>query len=180
MNRKWLYLLFILSLLYNGCYLITQEPDVMIKKEFIGNDIAVLNFSTQGSFMVPNAGKLAADKLTDALFLIGKFNVIDRSKVNQAQGSLDLRNTDFLSADEIQKIGLSLRANYLVVGSLREISDSEYMSMNEDKNIYISFRIISVTNSDVVGMATYSDNFDDNAVEKIQEMMNDIVTKMVD
>lgn len=177
-TKSTIILVTIFTLIIIGCYVISSSPDILIKKDFNGDGVAVLNFSTQGNFMSLGTGKIAADKLTDAMFLIGKFNVIDRSNVNKTQNSLEIKSTEFLSADDIQKLGLKLRANYLVLGIVQQVGGDTYVDSDSKKELYISFRIISVLNSDVVGLGRYSSNYYNNIIEKIETMMNEIVTKM--
>ncbi len=164
---------------FNGCSLISTTPDVLIKKDFSGEGIAVLNFSSQGNYLSSNIGKLAADKLTDALFVEGKFSVVDRANVNDAQASLEIKSPELVSADDIQKLGLKLKANYIVLGRVQQVSDAEFMNMDAKKELYISFRIISVKDCEVVGVATYSCKYEDNIVKEVEEMMYKIVHKIV-
>ena len=100
------------------------------------------NFSTKGDYLPSDAGKIAADKLTDALFLEGKFNIIDRSNVNEAQAGLDIKTAEIISADEIQKLGMKLKANYIVLGRVQQVSDDKYMDSDTKKELYIHFRIV--------------------------------------
>ena len=172
--------LFIGIILLAGCStisnLLTTSPDVTIKTGFDGNGIAVLNFSRIGP--IPNdSGKLTADKLADVFFARSKYNVIDRSRVNEAQTSLELFSTESLSAEQIQKIGQKLKANYLVLGRIHCIADGEFFKLNEDKQLNISFRIISVSNQELIGLANYTCKYDDELVEQIEEMITKIVVK---
>jgi curli biogenesis system outer membrane secretion channel CsgG len=168
-----------ISLIINSCYLISAPPNVLIKKDFDGNGIAVLGFSKFGSYLSSDIGKVAADKLTDALFLDGKFNVIDRSKVNEGQAELEIASSESLSADQIQKLGLRLKANYLVLGRIQCISSSDYIDTDSDKELYISIRIISVVNSEVIGMATYSITSNTEVTDELNNSMSKIVKKIV-
>jgi len=168
-----------ISTLASGCYLISTQPNVLIKKDFDGNGIAVLGFSKSGSFLPDDIGKVAADKLTDALFLDGKFNVIDRSKVNEAQAELEIASPESLSADQIQKLGLKLKANYLVFGRIQYVSSTDYIETDADKELHISLRIISVVNSEVIGMATYKITSKDDITNELNSSMSKIVKKIV-
>lgn len=172
--------LFVGITLLAGCStisnLLTTSPDVTIKMGFDGNGIAVLNFSRIGP--IPNdSGKLTADKLADALFFRAKFNVIERSKVNDAQSSLELSSTESLSAEQIQKLGQKLKANYLVLGRIHCISDNDFFKLNEEKQLNISFRIISISSQELIGLANYTCKYEDELVEQIEEMISRIVTK---
>jgi curli biogenesis system outer membrane secretion channel CsgG len=172
-------LVIFISIALNSCYLISTSPSILIKKDFDGDGIAVLGFSKYGSFLSDNIGRIAADKLTDALFLDGKFNVIDRSKVNQTQAEMEIASPESLSADQIQKLGLKLKANYIVLGRIQCSSNSEYIDDGSDKQLFISFRIISVLNSEVIGMATYKISSNDEITNALNNSMSTIVKRIV-
>ena len=162
-------------ILATGCG--TSSPDISIKKEFDGNGIAVLNFSKNG----PVSGeicKMAADKLTDYFYLISKYNVIDRSKVNEAQTSLEITNSESLSSEQIQKIGSKLKANYLVLGRVQCITSEDFMNSEYNNKLKVSFRIISTANQEIIGIAENSCKYEDNMNEKLQSMLENIASKM--
>lgn len=180
MNKKYLSLS-ILFFLFSGCSaitnLLTKTPDVSVKKEFDGNGIAVFNFTRIGA--LPNdIGRLTADKLSDALFILSRFNVIERSRVNNVQSDLNVTSTESLSSEQILKLGQNLKANYLVLGRIHCISSDDFTNQNDDKQLNISFRIISVANQDIVGVASYSCNFNKNIADQIQEMITKMVVKI--
>jgi hypothetical protein len=177
MKKVNIILSLIIVALFNGCYLLSP-PDVLLHKDFDGNGIAVLNFSKYGPYLPPEITSITADKLTDALYLVGKFNVIDRAKVNDAQSSLELTSFEELSADKIQKLGLKLKANYLILGQIQNIANTDAFDTDSPKQLYISFRIISVVNSELVGMANYKITYKDNLIEEIKNSMELIVKKM--
>lgn len=179
MSKKNIFFILLLTFITKGCTLFSIAPDVLLKKEFTGESVAVLNFTKQGSYLPSDAGKIAADKLTDAMFLIGKFSVIDRSKVNEAQVGFDIKTTEFLSADDIQKLGMKLKANFIVLGRIQHVSENEYLNMNTKKELYISFRIISVKDTEVIGVASYYDNYSSNFIEKVDDMMRKIIKGML-
>jgi curli biogenesis system outer membrane secretion channel CsgG len=159
-----------------GCYLISSVPEVQIKSGFNGEGVAVLNFSTHGNYISPDIGQMAADRFTDALFISNKFNVIDRSKVNDAQKSLEIGSTEFLSDDDVHKLGLKLNSKFLVLGRVQQVSKSDFY--NSPKQLYISFRIISVEDSEVVGAGTYSSKYNDDLVKKVESMVYELVNKI--
>lgn len=175
---KFLIILISIFGTFQGCYLVLNQPDIVLKKEFNGGNIAVLNFSTGGSFLAGNVGKTAADKLTDALFLKGRFNVIDRSNVNNAQFGMHIKSSDILSADQIKKLGSSINAKFLILGTVQKIQDGQYFDPDSKNQLNISIRILSVKNSDVVGIASYSTSFKGNITKVLQTAMEKIVVKM--
>jgi len=178
MKRLIYSLIALFSILFSNCYLL-YPPEVLLNKDFDGKDIAVLNFSKIGPNLPENVVILAADKLSDALFFTGKFSVIDRSKVNDAESAMQISTPEMLSADQIQKLGLKLKANYLILGQVQNISKGGLFDNDAPKEICISFRIISVATSDVLGMATYKFSYKKNIVEKLNDAMALIAKKMV-
>ena len=182
MKIKYLvYSCFLIPLLM-GCGTISNVfssgPEISIRKDFDGNGIAVLNFAKLGP--LPNdIGKLAADRLTDAFFLNSRFNVIDRSRVNEAQASMEVTNTEFMSSEQIQKLGQKLKANYLILGRVHCISEEDYFKSDFDKKLNISFRVVSVASQDVVGVVNYSCKYDDKLVENMQEMITRITSRII-
>ena len=167
----------IISILFSSCYLLSP-PNVLLNKNFNGNEIAVLNFSKYGPNLPPEISSISADKLTDALYLNGKFNVIDRANVNDAESDLNIVSPELLSADQIQKLGLKLKANYLILGRIQNVSDPDFFNQDSKKQLYISFRIISVLNSKVVGMTTYKISYTDNLLQHLTDAMKVIADKM--
>ena len=180
--KKLIFVLTFISFLFSGCSFISgifcKKPDVLIKKEFTCESIAVLTFARTGSFISSEIGKLTADKLSDELFLSGRYGIIDRSKVNIAQAELEISNTDVLSYDKIQQLGLKLKANYIILGRVYSNPKSEYFELDSNKEIGISFRIISVLNTDVVGIINYTKETNRNISNEINSMIKNIVISM--
>lgn len=181
--KKQLKILTLLSVcqLFCGCFAVSylkDSPKVKIKKDFDGNGIAVLSFAKQGSALPHNIGMTAADKVTDALFLSGGYNVIDRSQVNSAQQEMEVENVEFLSSDQIQQIGLKLKANYIVLGRIHSLKEKENFNVKSDQEIAISFRIISVKDTEVIGVADYKQEMDEEIVNNIDRMINKIVDRI--
>lgn len=183
-NNPLFLLLILLAILFNGCgnfgKYFTDKPDIYIKGSEELTHIAVLNFTRSGSFLSKSTESIAADKLSDALFLKGKFDIIDRAKVNAAQADLLLISTESINSDDIQKLGLKLKASYLIFGRLHDNSGLESITDPEKmKMLNISFRIVSVLNSETIGVINYSTSYKGNVNNIIEEMMNKIVTEMV-
>ncbi len=160
--------IFTVLVLMIGC---SPSKDVMILKEFNGDGIAVINFSTQGSFMESSIGKNAADRLTDAFFLKTNLRVIDRSKINDALIDMEIKTPETLSKEQLLKIGQRLNANYVVLGRIIQTSESNLISTTSDMGLYISFRIISTANSDVVGMASYNTTYKTDLFKELDQAM---------
>lgn len=168
MIKKYINMI-IASAFINGCFIISSSPYVQIKNGFDGEGIAVLNFSTHGNYISSDLGRIAADKFTDELFISKNFSVVDRSKVNEAQRFLEIASTESLSDDDIQKLGLRLKSKYLVLGRIQQISKSDFL--DNDKQLYLSFRIISISDSYVVGVGSYSCSYSDNVIEKLESIV---------
>jgi len=183
MKIKYLFYPLILIPLLISCGTITNlfsgGPEISIRKDFDGNGIAILNFSKIGP-LPGDAGKLTADKLADAFFLNTRFNVIERARVNDAQASMEITNTEFMSSEQIQKLGQKLKANYLILGRIHFITEEDYFKADDDKKLNISFRIVSVANQEVVGVANYTCKYNDKLVEKIDDMIVLIASKISD
>lgn len=178
------YLLLIASVfILGGCThvksLFHQSPEIVIKEKVDINEIAVITFSKQGSMLPQNIEKFAADKLTDALFLKGKYNIIDRSKVNSAQQTFGINSPENLSSDQIQMIGLKLKANYIVLGRIQSYGGVDYIGTDEERKLSLSIRIISVLNSETVATINASCKYEENdCFGKIESLINEIVSGM--
>ncbi len=173
-----LLLILFFSMLFQSCYIISSPPRVMLNKDFKGDDIAVLNFSKYGPNMPPEISSIAADKLTNALYMTGKFSVIDRANVNDAAVGMEISSPELLSTDQIQKLGLKLKADYLILGRIQNISKPDYFDQDKDKTLYISFRIINVLNANIMGMSTYKVTYKNNLIQCLNDAMKKIANKM--
>jgi hypothetical protein len=165
----------LLVLLIASC---SPSKDVVVMKEFTGDGIAVINFSVQGSMIENGIGKNAADRLTDALFLKKNLRVIDRSKVNDALVDMDIKTSEALSKEQLASLGQKLNAHYIVLGRIVQTTDKEFMTSKNDMGLYISFRIVSTDNSDVVGMATYKITYKEDLFKEIDIAMNKLAEEM--
>jgi hypothetical protein len=165
----------LLVLLIASC---SQSKDVVVMKEFTGDGIAVINFSVQGSMVENGIGKNAADRLTDALFLKKNLRVIDRSKVNDALIDMEIKSPEALSGEQIISLGQRLNANYILLGRIVQTSDKDFITSKNDMGLYVSFRIVSTDNSNVVGMATYKTTYKEDLFKEIDIAMNQLAEEM--
>lgn len=185
MEKKNLYVLLIIIIIFQGCAGLgifnSDKPEFLIRDTFDGDGIAVLNFSQSGNFPLSDAGKLAADKLTEMLFLKGNFKVIDRSLVNDKMITSGIKNIEFISADQISKIGAEMKANYIVLGRIQEESQSGFYSGDDEKKVFVSFRMISTQTNEVVGLVAYSGYYEKESfitdMEETISLMADCITK---
>ncbi len=152
--------------------------EVVIMKEFTGDGVAVINFATQGSFIDLSIGKNAADRLTDALFLKKNIRVVDRSKVNDALIDMEIKTPESLSNEQLKSMGQRLNANYLILGRIVQTTDKEFMTSKNDLGLYITFRIISVADSDVVGMGSYKTTYKKDLFKELDHAMLKLAEEM--
>ncbi|HEX2982192.1 MAG TPA: hypothetical protein VHO28_01475 [Ignavibacteriales bacterium] len=167
-----------------GCssipFLNNKPVEALLSDGFDGNGIAVLTFSKQGNGLPSDIGKYAADKLTDHLFFTGTYKVIDRSEVAKAQANMeDSYDPEKLSAQELKKIAAGLNAKYIILGRVHNISqETGRMGEKADKEMRLTFRIISAESMEVIGMASGSYCSDDNLYEDTSVILHRIVEKM--
>ncbi|MBI2417897.1 MAG: hypothetical protein HYV28_08340 [Ignavibacteriales bacterium] len=168
-------IVFPLLLLICGCQWFVTKPEVQFRKDISGKSIAVLNFNTQGAMLPLSLGKYTADKLSEEFYFSGYSTVIERAKVNEAQYKLEIRSTEFLSIDNIQQLGLKLKAEYLVLGRIYQSGGADYIGTDSEKHITVSFRIVSVLNAEVAGIASYTCKSGDNPEQIIGTMIKKII-----
>jgi len=167
------------TLLFNGCMLFQPAPEVVIQPAFDRTEVAVLDFASKGENISQRHGVYTADKLTESLFLTGKFSLIDRTLVRDAEKFLGITSATPASADQLQKIGLRLKARYLILGNLYNFNESENFSLDDNRYLQISFRIISVATGEVLGMATHKvDSGSGNSEYAIDKAINEIILKI--
>lgn len=170
---------FLLSLFVCGCAIFTPVPDLSIKPQFDRKDVAVLDFAAKGMHLSNSLGVFTADCLTSGLYLINKVSVIDRAKVRDAEQLLGISSSNILSLDEIQRLGLRLKAKYLILGNIYQYDSGEAFTSAAEPMLSISFRIISIPSTDVVGMVSHKLSMKDcSAEEVIQKMVLEILQKM--
>jgi len=175
MNNILKILIIISIILIPGCY---TGPDVVVLGDFTGDAIAVMNFQTQGTFSVPNIGITTADELTEALYLKGKYGVIDRSTVNNTQVQLGIKSTEVISSEDLIKLGQDLKANYIVLGKIVQVSEDEFVKRNSDKQLFISFRIIATATTEVIGMASFTIHYSNNIIAELDDALNKMVSDL--
>ncbi|MBR4903749.1 MAG: hypothetical protein IKZ53_03690 [Selenomonadaceae bacterium] len=72
-----------------------------------------------------NAGKTASEYLIQRLFQVGKFNIMDRTLVEEQIKASNLNTTGLIDPDTAKKIGKILGADYLVYGNVNDVTLSE-------------------------------------------------------
>jgi hypothetical protein len=107
-----------------------------------------------------------------------KDKIGNRSRVNDTQSELKIENSNALSGNLIQKFGKELNAGYIILGNIRTIADSYFPGEANNKEMQVSIRIVSTDNSELIGAATYSDNFTGNVQDKMDDAISNIVKKL--
>ena len=72
-----------------------------------------------------NAGKTASEYLIQRMFQVGKFNIMDRTLVEDKLKAANLNTTGIIDPDTAKKIGNLLGADYLVYGNVNDVTLSE-------------------------------------------------------
>ena len=72
-----------------------------------------------------NAGKASSEYLIQRLFEVGKFNVMERTLIEDKIRALNLNKTGLIDPDTAKKIGDLLGADYLVYGNVNDVTLSE-------------------------------------------------------
>ena len=179
MKTFFLNLVLLFALLFNGCMLFQTTPEVVIQPAFDRTEVAVLDFAAKGENISQRHGVYTADKLTESLFLTRKFSVIDRIQVRDAEKFLGITSATPVSTDQLQKIGLRLKARYLILGNLYNFNEDENFSLDNNRYLQLSFRIISVATGEVLGMATHKvDSGSGNSEQAIDKAINEIILKI--
>jgi hypothetical protein len=159
MRRLILYV-FLVSLAFAGCGSIINmgqpRPDILIRADFDGDGLAVVSFTAQGSFLQHDAGILAADRFSEEMFLRGRYNVIDRARVNNAILDIGLAGMDRLSDEQIQELGRRLDAKYIAVGKVYQETGPLYHVNDIEKKLTVSIRIIDTGSTDMVGVIRHT------------------------
>jgi len=171
----------LMLLLLPGCYYLSSQPEVSINSGFEKKDVAVLDFSVKGVHIAQAQGVYTSDKLSDKLFLSKACTIIDRSRVREAESFIGITPSTPLSADQILKLGLRLKAKYLVLGEVTHIMQGDAYDFDATGIVQISMRILSVMNGDVVGVATYQMDDSDAGIETtINNTLDKMVPKIVE
>lgn len=94
------------------------------------SNIAVMDLGTHEGAVpfeinIFNAGKASSEYLIQRLFEVGKFNVMDRTLVEDKIRALNLNTTGLIDPDTAKKIGEILGADYLVYGNVNDVTLSE-------------------------------------------------------
>ena len=94
------------------------------------SSIAIMDLGTHEDAVpheidILNAGKASSEYLIQRLFQIGKFNLMDRTLVEEKISAANLNTTGLIDPDTAKKIGELLGAQYLVYGNVNDVTLSE-------------------------------------------------------
>lgn len=94
------------------------------------SNIAIMDLGTHEGAVpfeinVFNAGKASSEYLIQRLFEVGKFNVMDRTLVEDKIRESSLNTTGLIDPDTAKKIGDILGVDYLVYGNVNDVTLSE-------------------------------------------------------
>lgn len=94
------------------------------------SNIAIMDLGTHEGAVpfdinIFNAGKAASEYLIQHLVQYGKFNVMDRTLVEDKIKAANLNTTGLIDPDSAKKIGELLGADYLVYGNVNDVTLSE-------------------------------------------------------
>ena len=94
------------------------------------SNIAIMDLGTHEGAVpfeinVFNAGKASSEYLIQRLFEVGKFNVMDRTLVEDKIRESSLNTTGLIDPDTAKKIGDLLDVDYLVYGNVNDVTLSE-------------------------------------------------------
>lgn len=94
------------------------------------SSIAIMDLGTHEDAVpheinILNAGKASSEYLIQRMFQVGKFNIMDRTLVEEKINAANLNTTGLIDPDTAKKIGELLGADYLVYGNVNDVTLSE-------------------------------------------------------
>lgn len=169
-------LLFLLVI--SGCGIINSiipsKPKIVLKSSFDGKDIAIFDMSIELNSISKEYGSITSDLLTEALFLNTNFSLIDRSIIKEFLRNNANLYSDTLSIKEIQLIGKELDANYIILGRLHRITNTDFGYQDGTDLLSLHCRIISTKSGDVVGVITHQVNEYEGVAKCLNILINEI------
>jgi hypothetical protein len=105
------------------CLLLGNPETAHAQQAIRQPQLAVLDFANDSSYGGPDVGRTAADALVVELSESGKYDVLDRSEVNQGLNNLGL--TPPLDTIDIQRLGKQLQADAIVTGEVLAVSRAD-------------------------------------------------------
>lgn len=129
--------------------------------------VAVMDFGTHPGAVpidldVFNAGQAAGEYVLQRLITSGKFNIMERSLVEDKIKAESLNTTGIIDADTAQKIGKIVGAKYIIYGNVNDVTLSDVgtkvMGLGTGSTVctvtsHLITRIMNVETGDIVGMS---------------------------
>lgn len=168
----------ILTALFVGCGgitgIFTDRAEVSLRDDMENANIAILTFTRSGRYLPADAGRRASDRLSETLFIRGRYTVIDRSQVNQVFGYLGIASPEAISPRELENLGRVLNVQYIVAGRIYQEAPVEFMRQDAGRELSLNVRIVSVENGEVVGVARHSIRYRDSFDEALDRLVSKI------
>lgn len=131
------------------------------------SNIAIMDLGTHEGAVpfeinVFNAGKASSEYLIQRLFEVGKFNVMDRTLVEDKIRESSLNTTGLIDPDTAKKIGDILGVDYLVYGNVNDVTLSETGGSTDGVGLDISkitvkahiiVRVMEIETGKIIGAA---------------------------
>ena len=148
--------------------LIVMSLGASVSAQIVENaPIAVMDLGThEGAVPIDinifNAGKASSEYLLQRLFEVGKFNVMDRTLVEDKIQAAGLKTTGLIDPDTAKKIGEILGVEYLVYGNVNDVTVSENGASTLGVGIDIStitvkahiiVRVMEIETGQIIGSA---------------------------
>lgn len=131
------------------------------------SNIAIMDLGTHEGAVpfeinIFNAGKASSEYLIQRLFEVGKFNVMDRTLVEDKIRESSLNTTGLIDPDTAKKIGDILGVDYLVYGNVNDVTLSETGGSTDGVGLDISkitvkahiiVRVMEIETGKIIGAA---------------------------
>ena len=115
----------ILLILASVCMPVSAEKLIEETAEIAIMDLGTHEGAVPFDINIFNAGRASSEYLIQRLFQVGKFNIMDRTLVENKIRAANLNTTGLIDPDTAQKIGEILGAEYLVYGNVNDVTLSE-------------------------------------------------------
>lgn len=107
------------------CLPVSAEESIVETSNIAIMDLGTHEGAVPFEINIFNAGKASSEYLIQRLFEVGKFNVMDRTLVEDKIRESSLNSTGLIDPDTAKKIGDILGVDYLVYGNVNDVTLSE-------------------------------------------------------
>ena len=115
----------ILLILASVCMPVSAEKLIEETAEIAIMDLGTHEGAVPFDINIFNAGRASSEYLIQRLFQVGKFNIMDRTLVENKIQAAGLNTTGLIDPDTAKKIGKIVGADYLVYGNVNDVTLSE-------------------------------------------------------